>query len=59
MLHLMYYIILHPKRHQVGHSNREIRQQKHQVHCLSEKYARQVRHLISKEYANQTTTYAI
>ena len=33
----MYYIILHPKRHQVGHSNKEIRQPKHQVHHLNEK----------------------
>ena len=37
MLHLMYHIILNPKRHQVGHSNKEIRQPKHQVHHLNEK----------------------
>ena len=37
MLHLMYYIILNPKRHQVGHSNKEMCQPKHQVHHLNEK----------------------
>ena len=62
MLHLMYYIILNPKRHQVGHSNKEIRQPKHQVHHMNEKNTPTKPPRTpskSKEYANQNTKYAI
>ena len=45
MLHLMYYIILNTKRRQACHSNKEIRQPKHQVHHAHEK-------------GNQNTNYA-
>ena len=37
MFHLMYYIILYPKRNQVCHSNKEIRQPKHQIRRLISK----------------------